>query len=75
MDTYDIFDSGKNFNANIETFRQIMIKAEEEANKDFLDVEQFLTKMKKCYRQLDPDQKLMLRAKDFLLGSATLLGG
>ena len=64
---YDVFDSGKDFTENLEQLRSIVIKAEKDGSTDFMEIEEFFSKLKKCYRSLNDNQKVMLKAQDFLL--------
>ena len=75
LDMYDIFDSGKDFKDNLKLFRGIMERAEEKCGFDFIGIEEFLTKVKKCYNGLDDDKKAHLNAGNFLKCVGALLGG
>jgi hypothetical protein len=75
MDMYDVFESGKEFKDNLELFREIMLRAERQANQDFTNIEEFLTKLKKSYNKLDGKEKAMLNSKSFLATMGTLLSG
>ena len=70
---YNVFDSGKDFTENLEQLRSIVIKAEKEGNTDFMEIEEFFGKLKKCYKSLNDNQKVMLKAQDFLQSTGKLL--
>ena len=72
MDMYGIFDSGREFTENLESLREIVLKAEKEGKKDFMEIEEFFSKLKRVYKNLNNDQKIMLRAKDFLQSTGKL---
>lgn len=73
MDMYNVFDSGKEFTENLEILRAVVIKAEKDAKVDFMEIEEFFSKLKKCYKSLNDEQKIMLRAKDFIQSTGKLL--
>ena len=70
---YNVFDSGKEFTENLEILRAVVIKAEKDAKVDFMEIEEFFSKLKKCYKSLNDEQKIMLRAKDFIQSTGKLL--
>ena len=39
---------------------------------DFMEIEEFFSKLKRVYKNLNNDQKIMLRAKDFLQSTGKL---
>ena len=70
---YNVFDSGKEFTENLELLRAVVIKAEKEAKVDFMEIEEFFSKLKRCYKSLNDEQKILLRAKDFIQSTGKLL--
>jgi len=75
MDKHGVFASGMDFKDNLEQFREIMLRAEKQSSYDFTPIEEFITKLKKMYNQLDESQKNTLNSKLFLDTMANLFSG
>ena len=77
LNDYHVFESGKDFKKNLKIIKDLVEEAEEEANcvGIFDIIEEFLSKLRKAYNNLDEDQRSKLNSKDFLMTMGKLLAG
>ena len=69
------FDAKQKFAVNLEAIRDIVQRAEKEADIFFPNIDGVISKLKACYTSLSEDQKGRLNAEDFLLTMSSLTKG
>ena len=69
------FDARQSFAVNLKLIKDVVEKAEMEAETFFPNIEEVISKLKRCYSSLSEDQKGKLNAEDFLVTVSSLVQG
>ena len=72
LGTLSAFDAGQGFAENLRLIRDIVERAETEANRFFSNIDEVVAALKKCFNSLSEDKKRNLDAEDFLLTMSSL---
>ena len=75
LGTLSAFDAGRGFAENLRLIRDIVERAERQANTFFPNIDEVVAKLKKCYISLPEDKKEKLDSQDFLSTMTSLTGG
>ena len=75
LGTLSAFDPAQTFAQNLKMIRDIVDRAEAEANQFFPNIDKVIAGLKECYSSLSADKKKKLDSQDFLVTLSSLTSG
>ena len=75
LGTLSVFDAGQGIAENLRLIRDIVERAETQADRFFPNIDEVVAALKKCFNSLSEDKKRNLDAEDFLTTMSSLTKG